>query len=64
MQLLSADQSLTSKVLSLAGSAHTGARSPITSVQQAVVMLGYDTVRNLALSVKVFESFQQQARAG
>ncbi len=60
VQLLSADQSLTGKLLSLAGSAHMGIRSPVTSVQQAVVMLGYDTVRNLALSVKVFESFQRR----
>src|ERR1035437_7713142 len=45
--LLSADQSLTSKLLSLANSAMIGMRSPIPSVQQAVVMLGFETVRNL-----------------
>jgi putative nucleotidyltransferase with HDIG domain len=60
VQLLSADQSLTSKLLSLAGSAAVGVRAPVTSVQQAVVMLGFDTIRNLALSVKVFETFQQR----
>ncbi len=59
VQLLSADQSLTSKLLSLAGSAATGVRVPVTSVQQAVVLLGFETLRNLALSVKVFEVFQQ-----
>ncbi len=59
VQLLSADQSLTGKLLSLAGSAASGIRVPVTSVRQAVVMLGFETVRNLALSVKVFESFQQ-----
>ena len=58
VQLLSADQSLTSKLLSLANSALVGLRSPVTSVQQAVVMLGFETLRNLALSVKVFEAFQ------
>src|SRR6185436_6101021 len=60
VQLLSADQSLTGKLLSLAGSAAAGVRVPVTSVQQAVVLLGFDTVRNLALSVKVFETFQQR----
>jgi signal transduction histidine kinase/HD-like signal output (HDOD) protein len=59
VQLLSADQSLTGKLLSLAGSSSAGVRAPITSVQQAVVLLGFETVRNLALSVKVFETFQQ-----
>ncbi|HUO06937.1 MAG TPA: HDOD domain-containing protein [Phycisphaerae bacterium] len=60
VQLLSADQSLTGKLLSLASSAMLGARAPITTVQQAVVRLGFDTVRNLVLSVKVFEAFQQR----
>src|ERR1035437_3683503 len=58
--LLSADQSLTTKLLSLANSAMVGLKSPITSVQHAVVMLGFETVRNLVLSVKVFEIFQQR----
>jgi len=57
VQLLAADQSLTSKLLSLAGSASAGIRVPVTNVHQAVVMLGFETVRNLALSVKVFETF-------
>lgn len=61
--LLSADQSLTGKLLSLAssaavGGASGGGRAPITSVQQAVVMLGFEALRNLVLSVKVFEVFQ------
>src|SRR3954466_6609939 len=59
VQLLSADQSLTSKLLSLASSASMGVRMPVTSVQQAVVLLGFDALRNLALSVKVFEVFQR-----
>jgi len=55
--LLAADQSLTSKVLSLVQSAATGLKHPVTTVQQAVVMLGFDALRNLILSVKVFEAF-------
>ncbi|MCL2646569.1 MAG: HDOD domain-containing protein, partial [Phycisphaerales bacterium] len=58
--LLSADQSLTSKILSLANSAMAGTKRSITSVRQAVIMLGFETVRNLVLSVKVFEIFQQR----
>ena len=48
VQLLSVDQSLTSKLLSLANSAMVGLRSPITSVQQAVVMLGFAVGFNVA----------------
>ena len=59
VQLISADPSLTGKLLSLAGSAAAGVHMPVTGVQQAVVLLGFETVRNLALSVKVFEAFQQ-----
>ncbi|MGN6370990.1 MAG: HDOD domain-containing protein [Phycisphaerae bacterium] len=64
VQLLSADQSLTGKLLSLASSAGMAGRMPITTVQQAVVRLGFDTVRNLVLSVKVFEAFQQRPAEG
>jgi signal transduction histidine kinase/HD-like signal output (HDOD) protein len=62
VELLSADQALTGKLLSLGNSAllgGAGARAPITTVQQAVVRLGFEAVRNLVLSVKVFEVFQQ-----
>ena len=57
VQLISADQSLTGKLLSLASSAHAGGGGAlrsgggaggsggVTSVQQAVVMLGFEAVR-------------------
>ena len=38
-------------------SAAVGLRQPVTTVRQAVVMLGFETLRNLVLSVKVFEAF-------
>jgi putative nucleotidyltransferase with HDIG domain len=56
-QLLSGDPSLAGKVLSLVQSAAQGTRRPVTSIKQAVVMLGFEAVRNLVLSVKVFEVF-------
>ncbi len=64
VSLLSADQSLTSKLLSLASSSASGVRTSITSVQQAVVMLGFETLRNLVLSLKVFEVFQNAEDQG
>lgn len=56
-ELLRADQSLTAKLLSLANAAAQGARAPITDLNRAIVQLGFQTVRNLVFSVKVFETF-------
>ncbi len=61
VELISLDPSLTGKILSLVQSASNGVRSSITSVHQAVVMLGFETIRNMVLSVKVFEAFQTDA---
>jgi putative nucleotidyltransferase with HDIG domain len=61
--LVSADQSLTGKILSLASSAATGGKAGggVTNLHQAIVMLGFETLRNLVLSIKVFEVFQDPA---
>lgn len=59
VEVLQADPALTTKILSLVQSSAAGVRAPITQVRQAVVMLGFETIRNLVLSVKVFEVFQQ-----
>lgn len=54
------DQSLTAKVLSVANSAATGVREPVTTVDRAVVLLGFDLIRNVVLTTKVFEHFGPQ----
>lgn len=61
--LVSADQSLTGKILSLVSSAAAGGKigGGVTNLHQAVVMLGFETLRNLVLSIKVFEVFQDPA---
>ena len=63
VQLLAADPPLTAKVLSLVQSAACGARVPVTSIRQAVVMLGFEALRNLVLSVKVLEVFNAPGTA-
>lgn len=55
--LVRADQSIASRLLTMANSAALGARNEITSLDQAVVMLGFRTVRNVALAVKLLECF-------
>lgn len=54
--VLSRDQSLTMKVMRLVNSPFYGYGN-IKSVQQAVVILGFESIRSIALSASVFESF-------
>ena len=56
-QLISTDQALTAKILKLANSAFYGFPREIATVNHAVVVLGFETVKNLALSVSVLERF-------
>jgi len=57
IRLLRADQSLTAKVLSVAGSAASGVRGPVTTLEKAVPLVGFTTVRSIALATGVFECF-------
>ena len=49
------DQALTAKVLRLANSAFFGQSRRVAAIPRAVVLLGFTTVRNLALGVKVWD---------
>lgn len=62
--LLAADQALTAKLLSMANSAAVGARSPVTTLDRAVVLLGFRAVRSLVLTLKLFECFPPLAATG
>ncbi|WP_432798165.1 HDOD domain-containing protein [Poriferisphaera sp. WC338] len=57
IELVSADPALTSKVLSLCRSADKGIREEVVTVDKAVVLLGFNAIRNAVLSIKVFEMF-------
>jgi len=56
-RLLSTDQSLAAKVLRMVNSSYYGARNEVSSVKQAVVILGFETVRTLALSTAIMDKF-------
>jgi len=57
IQLIESDQSLTAKVLSLVRRASTGVGGHAATVDRAVVLMGFQAVRNAVLSIKVFEVF-------
>lgn len=56
IELVEADPSLTMKVLALCRTADKGLRDVLT-VERAVMMLGFQAIRNAVLSLKVFEAF-------
>ena len=53
------DAAICAKLLQLVNSAFIGARKAFTNLEQAVVYLGADTVRNLAVSVSVQQVFRR-----
>ena len=53
------DAAISAKILQLVNSAFIGARKAFTSLEQAVVYLGADTVRNLAISISVQQVFRR-----
>ncbi|OPY04578.1 MAG: HDOD domain protein [Syntrophus sp. PtaB.Bin001] len=55
-RVISLDPVLTGKVLKLINSAYYSLRSPVTNLTRAVIMLGINTVKNLALSTAVLKS--------
>lgn len=56
-EIVSLDQSLTAKILRLVNSSFYGFQGKISSLSQAVVLLGFNTVRNVILSVSVLRAF-------
>ncbi len=58
--LIQSDPSLTAKVLSLCKTADKGVRNDVLTIDRAVVLLGFNAIRNAVLSVKVLEVFGGQ----
>ena len=50
---------MTAKILQLANSAYFGLQQHVASPQEAVIYLGFDTIRALVLSMQVFSQFDE-----
>ena len=61
---ISLDLSIASKVLRMANSAFFGIRREITSVKDAITLLGFETVRNVALVTASFEILKGRPGTG
>lgn len=56
-QIITSDIAMSSKILQLVNSAFFGLRQRITTPEQAVKLLGLDTVKSLVLSLQIFSQF-------
>jgi HD-like signal output (HDOD) protein len=63
-RIVSQDMAMTAKILQLVNSAFFGPRRPITNPTEAVIYLGADTVKALALSVSIFSQFDTRQAPG
>ncbi|MHC4885337.1 MAG: HDOD domain-containing protein [Planctomycetota bacterium] len=61
--VISSDIALSAKVLKMVNSSFYGFPRRITSITHAVVILGFNTVRNLVLSAFVFGAFKNSTRS-
>ncbi len=62
-EIILRDISLTKKLLRLVNAAHYGSHGsqPISTISRAVVILGFETVRNAAVSLMLYEHLQHHA---
>ncbi len=58
-RIVDKDAAISAKLLQLVNSAFIGARKAFTNIEQAVIHLGADTVRNLAISISVQQVFRR-----
>jgi len=63
-RLIYTDQALTARILKLANSAYYGFPREISTVNMAIVVLGFNTVKEMGLSLSVFEAFKGASNDG
>ncbi|GAB4253069.1 MAG: hypothetical protein Kow00109_28730 [Acidobacteriota bacterium] len=63
-RIISKDLGLTTKILQIVNSAYFGLSRQISSVERAVLLLGLEMLRTLALSASVFSMFEPSKMAG
>jgi len=64
MEVITPDASLTTTILKMANSAFFGVSRTVSSLQQAVSILGFNEIQNLILAKSVFNSFKDTNAGG
>ena len=59
-EIIARDVSMTAKILQIVNSVFFGLSRKINSTQQAVMLLGLETIKSLVLSVKIFAEFSRK----
>jgi putative nucleotidyltransferase with HDIG domain len=59
VKLIESDPSLTARILQLVHRSDVGVRGEVTSVERAVILLGFEAVRSAVLAISVFETFRE-----
>ncbi len=59
-RLLAMDQSLSARILRMVNSSYYGVRNSVSSIRQGVVILGFETVRTLAMSTAIMDKFTSE----
>jgi HD-like signal output (HDOD) protein len=62
--VIRSDQAISSKILKLVNSAFYGLPGKVSTISQAIVILGFNTVRNIVLSLSVFDLLPKDADCG
>lgn len=55
--IIGVDQTISAKLLRLSNSAFYGCRGKVTSISRAIIVLGFNEVKSLALGMSVFNAF-------
>jgi putative nucleotidyltransferase with HDIG domain len=63
-EIIVRDQALTAKILKLVNSAFYGRAGQVTTINRAVVIMGFQTVRSAALAISVFDYFKDMRTDG
>ena len=62
-QTIEKDQAMVPRILKLVNSAFFGFRSKIGSISHAVILLGFNTVRNAVVSISIIDTFSKNKEA-
>ena len=62
VKLIETDVALTTRILQLVHRADVGARGEVSTVERAVMLLGFEAVRSAVLAVSVFDALSAQSK--
>jgi HD-like signal output (HDOD) protein len=59
-EIVKKDAAMAAKILRMVNSVYYGLTQPVNDLEQALVIVGFKTIRSIALSISVINMFQQQ----